>query len=259
VIPFFPDPQSERRESAESQTAAWIAPPTDEIPVPVAVDLHLARSAHAALRVSVINVYSIGCEFEITSLTTEERDLHWPGKPRFGISYPDGTRVIAREPDENPSERPAGPVLASSYGRGQAGRNYTSFWLWPLPASGALTLVVDWPGENIEETTVVCDTQRFLEAVSRVVRLREYERPARDLGKLVCRGTVKFWNEDDGWGIITSPEVPGEVWAHFSHIDAEGYRSLEVGERVQFKWLQLAPPGQDGYLYRATRVVRLRE
>jgi cold shock protein len=69
-------------------------------------------------------------------------------------------------------------------------------------------------------------------------------------------GIVKIWNEDDGWGIITSSEVPGEVWAHFSHIDAEGYRSLEVGERVQFKWLQLAPPGQDGYLYRATRVVR---
>jgi cold shock protein len=69
-------------------------------------------------------------------------------------------------------------------------------------------------------------------------------------------GTVKHWSDDDGWGVLTSPEVPGEVFAHFSRIDGDGYRSLDAGEQVQFEWEDFAP-GQDGYFYRATRVVRL--
>jgi cold shock protein len=73
------------------------------------------------------------------------------------------------------------------------------------------------------------------------------------LGLLVL-GTVKHWSDDVGWGVLTSPDVPGEVFAQFSHIDAEGYRSLDDGERVEFDW-EHYPPGQDGYFYRATRVV----
>ena len=60
-------------------------------------------------------------------------------------------------------------------------------------------------------------------------------------------GTVKNWNGDEGWGALISPEVPGGVWAHFSHIvvdDDTGYRSLSDGERVRFGYEQ---PGQDGY------------
>ena len=68
-------------------------------------------------------------------------------------------------------------------------------------------------------------------------------------------GIVRHWNDDEGWGVLTSPDVPGEVFAHFSHIDAEGYRSLDDGESVRFDWEHF-PPGQDGYYYRATRVVR---
>jgi len=35
-----------------------------------------------------------------------------------------------------------------------------------------------------------------------------------------------------------------------------GKPSLDDGERVEFDW-EHYPPGQDGYFYRATRVVRL--
>jgi cold shock protein len=76
---------------------------------------------------------------------------------------------------------------------------------------------------------------------------------------LVAEGTVNYWNDDEGWGVLTSPEVPGEVWAHFSHItdgDETGYRSLNEGDRVQFEWEDY-PPGQDGYFLRARRVTRL--
>jgi hypothetical protein len=38
----------------------------------------------------------------------------------------------------------------------------------------------------------------------------------------VVDGTVKLWNDDEGWGVLASPQVPGDVWAHFSHIVATG-------------------------------------
>lgn len=72
----------------------------------------------------------------------------------------------------------------------------------------------------------------------------------------MIEGVVQSWDDDAGWGVLASSDVPGDVFAHFSHIDAVGYRSLARGERVRFDW-EPYPPGQDGYFYRATRVVRL--
>lgn len=70
-------------------------------------------------------------------------------------------------------------------------------------------------------------------------------------------GTVKLWNDDEGWGVLISPEVPGEVWAHFSHIaigDETGYRTLADGDRVRFDYEHYRS-GQDGYVWRAKRIV----
>ncbi len=65
-------------------------------------------------------------------------------------------------------------------------------------------------------------------------------------------GIVRMWNDEDGWGVIDSPQTPGGCWAHFSHIVAEGFRTVEVGADVTFEWRQVT--NQDGYRYCATRV-----
>lgn len=65
-------------------------------------------------------------------------------------------------------------------------------------------------------------------------------------------GTVRMWNDEEGWGVIDSPQTPGGCWAHFSHIVAEGFRTLEVGATVSLDWQQVT--NQDGYRYCATRV-----
>lgn len=39
-------------------------------------------------------------------------------------------------------------------------------------------------------------------------------------------GTTRSWSDGEGWGVLASPDVDGEVWAHFSNIEAVGYRSL---------------------------------
>src|ERR1700733_5507512 len=72
----------------------------------------------------------------------------------------------------------------------------------------------------------------------------------------MVEGTVRFWNEDKGWGVLTSPEVPGELWAHFSYIVGAGYRSLRDGERVRFDPEHRA---QDGYSWVARSVVCVEE
>jgi CspA family cold shock protein len=48
-------------------------------------------------------------------------------------------------------------------------------------------------------------------------------------------GTVRWVKDEKGYGRITADD--GEVlWFHFGSIDADGYRSMEEGQRVSFAW-----------------------
>lgn len=46
-------------------------------------------------------------------------------------------------------------------------------------------------------------------------------------------GTVKWFNGTKGFGFITG-EDGKDVFAHFSKINAEGYKSLEEGQKVSY-------------------------
>jgi cold shock CspA family protein len=70
--------------------------------------------------------------------------------------------------------------------------------------------------------------------------------------------TVKFWSDEEGWGLLVSPEFSEDIWAHFSAIDGSGYRELTVGQAVMFEVEDLGGPVQDGYRFRASRVVSTR-
>ena len=49
----------------------------------------------------------------------------------------------------------------------------------------------------------------------------------------MTQGTVKWFNAEIGFGLI---EVEGgqDVFAHFSAIQGEGFKSLEEGQKVEF-------------------------
>jgi CspA family cold shock protein len=56
-------------------------------------------------------------------------------------------------------------------------------------------------------------------------------------------GTVKWFNDAKGFGFI-EPEAGGEdVFAHFSAIQMDGFRTLPQGGRVSFDLIQ-GPKGQ---------------
>lgn len=46
-------------------------------------------------------------------------------------------------------------------------------------------------------------------------------------------GTVKWFNSEKGFGFITTEEG-NDVFAHFSQINKEGFKTLEEGQEVEF-------------------------
>jgi CspA family cold shock protein len=58
----------------------------------------------------------------------------------------------------------------------------------------------------------------------------------------MAQGTVKWFNADKGFGFITPDDGGADVFAHFSAIQSNGYRSLEENQRVEFDVTQ----GQKG-------------
>lgn len=47
-------------------------------------------------------------------------------------------------------------------------------------------------------------------------------------------GTVKWFNNDKGFGFITNDNGSGDVFVHFSVIQGNGYKSLDEGQKVTF-------------------------
>ncbi|XOV80872.1 MAG: cold-shock protein [Aestuariibacter sp.] len=47
-------------------------------------------------------------------------------------------------------------------------------------------------------------------------------------------GTVKWFNEDKGFGFITQEDGGKDVFVHFRSIVSEGYKTLKEGQQVSF-------------------------
>jgi cold shock protein len=48
------------------------------------------------------------------------------------------------------------------------------------------------------------------------------------------QGIVKWFNDAKGFGFITRESNNEDVFVHFTAINANGFRSLQEGQRVQF-------------------------
>ncbi len=58
----------------------------------------------------------------------------------------------------------------------------------------------------------------------------------------ITTGTVKWFNDEKGFGFIAQDNGGPDVFAHFRQITGDGFKSLAEGQRVEFKVTQ----GQKG-------------
>jgi CspA family cold shock protein len=52
--------------------------------------------------------------------------------------------------------------------------------------------------------------------------------------KRMAQGTVKWFNADKGYGFIAPDDGTDDVFVHHSAIQADGYRSLQENQRVEY-------------------------
>lgn len=118
------------------------------------------------------------------------RRFHHPGlhfsrrreDPRFGIELADGQKAFAGVPHFfQANEEPQGPLLWGGGGGGNDQVWHSSFWLWPLPPPGLLTIAFSWLAQGVEETTTVLDATELVVAAEQAEQLWDVE-PAKGRG-----------------------------------------------------------------------------
>lgn len=66
----------------------------------------------------------------------------------------------------------------------------------------------------------------------------------------MATGTVKWFNASKGYGFITPTDGGDDVFAHFSAIEMDGYKTLKEGQQVEFE-VQEGPKGPQASHIRA--------
>jgi len=69
---------------------------------------------------------------------------------------------------------------------------------------------------------------------------------------LMATGTVKWFNDAKGFGFITPDQGGEDLFAHFSAINASGFKTLKEGQQVTFEVTQ-GPKGKQASNIVATR------
>jgi CspA family cold shock protein len=90
-----------------------------------------------------------------------------------------------------------------------------SFSLWPL-----------WPHNA---RVISRDYQQVGKYVSRGSRLAK-----RRSASMRITGTVKWFNDQKGFGFVTPEDGSKDCFVHHSAIQAEGFKTLAEGARVEF-------------------------
>ena len=64
-------------------------------------------------------------------------------------------------------------------------------------------------------------------------------------------GTVKWFNQEKGYGFISNDDGSGDVFVHFSAIQMDGYKTLAEGQKVTY---ETEPDPRDSSKERAVNV-----
>ncbi|MDG4785608.1 hypothetical protein O7626_06615 [Micromonospora sp. WMMD1102] len=185
--PVAPDPEP---EPPAPPRPSWTKPES-VFPGVVAEQRVLAHTDNAAIMISNLLAYPTGFEFTVTAvLRTPDRrpDLphhgihrmgYWAGRHlpdqflRVGVQFADGSSITNLDRHAFPPRdaEPAGPVLFAGSAESDDRRHVAQYWVWPLPPSGPVAFVAEWPGYGIPESRAEVDGQLVIDAAARAIRL----------------------------------------------------------------------------------------
>lgn len=66
----------------------------------------------------------------------------------------------------------------------------------------------------------------------------------------MATGTVKWFNDAKGFGFVTPEDGSKDLFAHFSAIQGNGFKTLKEGQKVSFD-ITTGPKGQQASNIRA--------
>ena len=58
----------------------------------------------------------------------------------------------------------------------------------------------------------------------------------------MTQGTVKWFNGEKGYGFISPDDGSADVFVHYSVIQADGFKKLDEGDKVEFE-VEQGPKG----------------
>ena len=167
-MPFF-EPLPSNPGASRHVDPEWRRVPVERVPVAIDQNRVVASNHRVALVLHSVEVYNTGVCFTLRgvrppSAEASDRPLFEssrgrrgaPGHLRCGIAFDDGRRATntdragLRRGDDAPAA-----MLLSPSGAGTDDGFQTTFWVWPLPVEGDITIVTAWPAYGIDETQTV--------------------------------------------------------------------------------------------------------
>jgi hypothetical protein len=170
----------------------WMSPPEDELGVAVPVQQVLTAGDEAVVVLSSCLAYTSGFQLGIGI-----RKKHEPpplSNPRLhhempemslevGVRFADGRETSrARDAEQrkvffeafaagSDPPLPPGPMIGGGGGGGGGRRWEWTYWIWPLPPDGPMTVVARWPAGRVPDGEVQVDGSAIRRAGERSERL----------------------------------------------------------------------------------------
>ncbi|MFJ5612077.1 hypothetical protein ACIQCJ_22135 [Streptomyces sp. NPDC093221] len=189
------------------------------LPASVPGDVVLLRSDRAAVWIGGLRAYPNGFVFHLRAvLRRTPANGAWLGNPldgrsnplrppepqsnlRLGLRYADGRRVATQGgmPVPWPGDDDTEAIRLISQGGGGSGLTWeASFWTYPLPPDGPVTVFTSWLDAGVREASVELDGAAIRAAGGRAVRLWPQDEDPED---------------EDGYSYVTRTLTVGDAEA----------------------------------------------
>jgi hypothetical protein len=181
---FYDSPDDDPRRYR--LTPESFAPPTNELGICVPLSVVVGRSDRGVVAIEHATAYSTGVTFDFVAVAqrlTEretlrlihEQPLNADAKRvpaefiRMSLELADGSRVSNVEAFPGHPKAPLLMLHGGSGGSVTSGRMELrrSYWLWPLPPAGPLTVSVEWPALDLLRSSTELSGELLREAGAR--------------------------------------------------------------------------------------------